>query len=236
MRSRIDWIAFIILLALPVSAELHGDKPHGSADQKDQSALTQQIRAQVPDNDSPAADPALSSAPSAFAAKPSEGAKTAPLSLRDVVADLTLSDFPTLHPMVVHVPVTFIPAALLFSLFSLFSVRRQFIWLTLGFAGAGLLGGLVAAFPLHPHAVGLSETAKLTLQKHDLFAYSTLWLVLTSVALASVSVFRPITLVRISLSAMLLLSTIAVVITAHYGGTLAYVHGVGVQGQFLSNP
>ena len=233
MPFRFDSIVLIILLALPVSAVPHGEKPHGNADSKDQVPSTQQAPATGSDSTSTvSAGSATSSAP---AAEPGEPADAAPLSFGDVVADLTLSDFPTLHPMAVHLPVTFIPVAFLFSVISLFSVRRQFIWLTLGFASVGLLGGLVAAFPLHPHTAGLSEAAQLTLQKHDFFAYTTIWLGLVSVALAVFNVWKPTTAARICLSATLLFSTIAVAITGHYGGTLAYVHGVGVQGQFLSD-
>ena len=235
MPLRIEWFLFLFLLALPGSALPHGDKLHGGLNAKQQAASPQQPSAPASGNDSSSTDPVGSPDVSQSAARAGDDAEVAPLSLRDVVADLTLKDFPTLHPMVVHVPVTFIPLALLFSIISLFSARRQFIWLTLGFASAGLLGGLVAAFPLHPHATGLSAAARLTLHKHDLFAYATLWLALVSVMLAFISIWKPNAVVRVGLSAMLLLSATSVAITGHYGGTLAYVHGIGVQGQFLSN-
>ena len=182
---RFDWIVLIILLALPVSAVPHGDKPHGSAAPENQPASAQQAPAPAIETDSASTGSADSPAPPASAANPGETAEVISMSIGTVLADLTLSDFPTLHPMVVHIPVTFIPVALLFSVFSLFYRRRELIWLTLGFASAGLLGGLVAAFPLHPHTAGLSAAAQLTLQKHDFFAYTTIWLALASVALAA---------------------------------------------------
>jgi uncharacterized membrane protein len=147
---------------------------------------------------------------------------------------LPLSDFPTLHPVIVHIPVTLIPIAFLFSLLNLLSIHRLFVWLTLGFAAAGLLGGVVAAFPLHPHTTGLSDAAKVTLQKHDFFAYGTLWLASAAVLVSLLCVWKPSRIVKAGLGALLLFSTLAVAITGHYGGTLAYVHGIGVEGQFLS--
>ncbi len=232
---RIEWYFLVLLLALPVSSLSHGDNPHDGTDVKPQATSQQQTPASASANDASSTEPAGSPGSSHPAVRPGTDLEARPLSVRNVVADLTLSDFPTLHPMVVHVPVTFIPLAFLFSIIGLLSARRRFFWLTLGFASAGLLGGLVAAFPLHPHTTGLSAAARLTLHKHDLFAYATLWLALASVVLASISIWKPITVARIGVSALLLLSTVSVAITGHYGGTLAYVHGIGVQGQFLSN-
>ncbi|UCH49786.1 MAG: hypothetical protein JSU95_08520 [Betaproteobacteria bacterium] len=113
-------------------------------------------------------------------------------------------------------------------------MHRMFIWLTLAFAGVGLLSGIVAAFPLHPHTAGLSEAARVTLQKHDFFAYGTLWLTFAGALAALICIWKPVRIVRAGLCSLLLFSTLAVAITGHYGGTLAYVHGIGVQGQFLS--
>ena len=162
------------------------------------------------------------------------GASTNVLSISSIANDLSLSGFPTLHPMIVHVPVMLIPVALLFSVLSLFVVHRALTWLTLGFAVSGLTGGLVAAFPAHPHTTGLSDAATVTLQKHDFFAYGTLWLTSLALLVALICLWKPSKLVKICLVAALLFSTLSVAITGHYGGTLAYIHGIGVQGHFLS--
>lgn len=156
------------------------------------------------------------------------------ITVGGTIKDLTWSGFPTLHPMIVHIPVTFIPLAFLFAVVSLFVPQRIFIWLALGFAAGGLAGGFLAAFPMHPHTTGLSEAAKFTLEKHDFFAYATLWLTLVAVLVGLFCVWKPNRLDKAGLSLILLLSSVSVSITGHYGGTLAYVHGVGAQGQFLS--
>lgn len=160
--------------------------------------------------------------------------KTGPVSrLGEAIEDFTLDDFPTLHPMVVHVPVIMIPLAFLFGLISIFFTNRYIVALALAFASAGVLGGFVAAFPMHPHTRGLSEAAAMTLQQHDFFAYSTLAITAFSVMVGVIALLRPNFLTKGLLALTLLLATLCVSVTAHYGGTLTYVHGVGVNGNYL---
>lgn len=180
----------------------------------------------------PPASPVQAPAPVApkVAAPPPVEAR---LSIDTVMRDLNFADFPTLHPVAVHVPVSFIPLAFLFALIAMFSARRVFTGLAFGFALGGLAGGLIAAFPLHPHTTGLSAAARATLHKHDLFAYGTLSLALLAALVGLACLWKPGGIRRLLLCLVLLLASLSVSITAHYGGTLAYVHGVGVQGHHL---
>jgi len=157
------------------------------------------------------------------------------LSISTIVGDLTLADFPTLHPLVVHVPVTFIPAALVFAMLGLFFPQRALTGLALAFALGGLGGAFLAAFPLHPHTMGLPVPVEAVLQKHEFFAFATLALGVVAVLSALVAFWRPGRLPKIVLSLLLLVAATCVAIAGHYGGTLAYVHGVGVKGNFLSS-
>ena len=161
-------------------------------------------------------------------------AKPGPASrLGKAIEDFKLDDFPTLHPMVVHVPVIMIPLAFLFGLTSIFFANRYFVVLATAFAAAGVLGGYVAAFPMHPHTRGLSEEAARTLQQHDFFAYSTLGITAFSVVVGVIALLKSNFLNRGLLAVALLLASLSVSVTAHYGGTLTYVHGVGVNGNYL---
>ena len=153
--------------------------------------------------------------------------------LGKAIDDFSLHDFPTLHPMVVHVPVIMIPVAFLFGLIGFFSKTRYFVALSTAFAAAGVLGGYVAAFPMHPHTQGLSEAAVRTLQQHDFFAYSTLGITAFAVFVGASALLKPNIWTRGILALTLLLASLCVSVTAHYGGTLTYVHGVGVNGNFL---
>jgi len=166
--------------------------------------------------------------------KPSAPPKPDPRSkFGKAIEDFTLDGFPTLHPMVVHVPVIMIPVAFLFGIISLFFTNRYFVGLAVAFASAGVLGGYIAAFPMHPHTRGLSETASKVLQQHDFFAYSTLSITAISVVIGAFVLLKPGFLSKGLLAVVLLLASLCVSVTAHYGGTLTYIHGVGVNGNYL---
>ncbi len=234
MRLSGDRVLLLLFLSLPLIGYSHGDEAHDEKPGTNQPASVPQGNA-VSGKQTPLADTSGAEATSTTTVSASGSNEEGALRpFGDLANDLSFSDFPTLHPVVVHIPVTLIPIAFLFSLLALLSIHRMFIWLTLGFAVAGLLGGIVAAFPLHPHTTGLSEAAKVTLQKHDFFAYGTLWLTSAAALIALLCVWKPSRVANVVLCAVLLLSALAVMITGHYGGTLAYVHGIGIQGEFLS--
>ena len=153
--------------------------------------------------------------------------------LSQAARDFTFEDFPTLHPVVVHVPVIMIPVASLFGLMSIFFASRSFVMLATAFALAGLAGGYIAAYPMHPHTHGLPEAAAATLQQHDFFAYSTLVVTAIAVVIGVAAMLMSNLFTRVLLAVTLLIASLCVSVTAHYGGTLTYVHGVGVQGKFL---
>lgn len=156
------------------------------------------------------------------------------ITFGEVIDDLTWTEFPTLHPMIVHFPVTLIPLAFVFAIVGVFAMGRTYIWLAFAFSLLGLASGWAAAFPAHPHTTGLSAAASLTLEKHDFFAYTSLWITTLAVLMAAICLWKPGRLVRVSLALVLLLSSLSIAITGHYGGALAYVHGIGAQGRFLS--
>ncbi len=243
--SRHAALVLCCAFALPSIALAHGTESHGdepaevSKPAPTQEAPPGEEPAHAAEsgetNVGPAAESDVSRQHGEAHGAPDEEATTGSrLSVDAVLRDLNFADFPTLHPMAVHVPVTFIPLALLFALLSLFTSRRTMVGLAFGFTLGGLAGGWVAAFPLHPHATGLSPLALETLRKHDFFAYGTLWLVVLAAVVGLICLWKPGTLRKLGFSVVLLLATLSVSVTAHYGGTLAYVHGIGVQGHFLS--
>jgi len=219
-------------LALPTMVWAHGGEKH-----EEKPGQTPPVAVEAPPSDRGAQmesqAPVPAGPPAARPVTEQPQAPKARLSAETLMRDLNFADFPTLHPLAVHVPVTFLPLALLFALSGLFSLRRIYTGLAFGFTLGGLAGGFVAAFPLHPHTTGLAPAARETLEKHDLFAYGTLWLALFAALLGLVCLWKPGRLRKLLFCGLLLLATLSVSITAHYGGTLAYVHGVGVQGRYL---
>ena len=158
-----------------------------------------------------------------------------PLDPAGLIQDMGYAGFPTLHPLAVHVPVILIPLAALFILIHPISPNVTYYRLSVVFLAAGVAGGFIAAFPLHPHTSGLSYEALDTLRKHDYFAYSTLIKGSLALLFALLYVVIRKRFIKIVFGSLVVLSALAVVITGHYGGKLAYVHGIGVQGNFLDN-
>jgi len=219
-------LVFLCLLATSSTVFAHGTESH--EDEKEPSAQG------LSSEGGESADPAGESVPAQRVSSEHDHGTHAAIDFGGIIDDLTWSEFPTLHPMIVHVPVTLIPLAFVLALVGLFAGQRTFLWLALAFAAVGLAGGFVAAFPTHPHTHGLSQAAESTLAKHDFFAYSTLWLTSLAVLVAAICIWKPLRLSRIGLTLVLLLASLSVALTGHYGGTLAYVHGIGSQGRFLS--
>lgn len=253
------FLKLFLIAGLLVFSELslgHGSEKHGEENQAEESQTVEQspstspaatISADIHSDGSPpsqaveqSSEPQQSAEVTAstnpLAETAAMPAKSNPLSrLGKAIEDFSLHDFPTLHPMVVHVPVIMIPVAFLFGLISLFLSNRYLVTLTTAFAAAGMLGGYVAAFPMHPHTRGLSEAAARTLQQHDFFAYSTLGITAFAMFVGVTAMLRPNFWIRGLLALTLLLASLCVSVTAHYGGTLTYVHGVGVNGNYLDS-
>lgn len=206
-----------LLVFIPVMGYSHGDISHNKEKPASSAVVDSNTKAETKKETTEA----LTSNP----------VVDSPISL----SDFSFADFPTLHPLIVHIPVTLIPMALLILGISFFTRGSQLIYISAGLTFTGLIGGLVAAFPLHPHTTSLPEAAYHTLKKHDLFAYSTLGLTalaLILLLLLCVPRFQN-QLIKALGIVFLLLATTTVAITGHYGGTLVYVHGVGAQGKYL---
>ncbi|MGD8478304.1 MAG: hypothetical protein PVH05_10465 [Burkholderiales bacterium] len=226
MTRSIRVLLVLCLLAIASTVLAHGTESHEDEGEKSAQGVSSGEAAD-------AGHPDEVASPQSDSSEHEHGTESA-IDFGEIIDDLTWSDFPTLHPMIVHVPVTLIPMAFVLAFVGLFVAQRIFLWLALAFAAIGLAGGFIAAFPTHPHTHGLSQAAELTLEKHDFFAYTTLWLTSLAVLVAAICIWRPARLSRIGLSLVLLLASLSVALTGHYGGTLAYVHGIGSQGRFLS--
>ena len=144
---------------------------------------------------------------------------------------LGLDEFPTLHPMVVHLPVVLHP--LRFStcnrnLQQAKSPQLPSIIATFG----GTAGALMASYWLHPHVESISRDALEVLEAHDLFAYITTGLASGASMCLLLRYFRWNSPDRRwwSGSALILLffSSLSVTATGHLGATLSHVHQVEI--------
>ena len=82
--------------------------------------------------------------------------------------------FTTLHPLIVHIPVTLIPFSLFLFIFSIVLKKHDFKIITNITLVLGLFGAILATFLIHPHDLVLSDKTEEILDMHDYFAYLTL--------------------------------------------------------------
>ena len=140
--------------------------------------------------------------------------------------------FPTLHPMVVHLPVVLLPFALLLFVIEWRSRPEKASLSVIISAIGGALGAITASFGLHPHVESLSREALTVLEAHDFFAYTTTGLASSAAVCLGIRYFRWnhydrkwwTLIVFILLSA----SSITVAATGHLGATLSHVHEVKI--------
>ena len=143
-----------------------------------------------------------------------------------------LDAFPTLHPMVVHLPVVLLPFALLLLILEFLSrPKKQQLPVIISTIG-GTLGALIASYWLHPHVESMSREVLEVLEAHDLFAN------ITTVFASSASIFLLVRYFRwnnedrkwwTTISFILLASSsLSVAATGHLGATLSHVHQIEI--------
>ena len=145
---------------------------------------------------------------------------------------LGLDEFPTLHPMVVHLPVVLLPFAFLLLVIEFFSRSKSPQLPSIIATFAGTAGALMASYWLHPHVESISRDALEVLEAHDLFAYITTGLASGASMCLLIRYFRWKSPYRRwwSGSALILLffSSLSVAATGHLGATLSHIHQVEI--------
>ena len=143
-----------------------------------------------------------------------------------------LNAFPSLHPMVVHLPVVLLPFALLLFVIEWRSRPEKASLAVIISAMGGATGAIVASFWLHPHVASLNREALALLVSHEFFAYTTTGLVSSATICLGVRYFRWnhhdrkwYTLIAFIL---LVASSFTVSATGHLGATLSHVHEVNI--------
>ena len=145
---------------------------------------------------------------------------------------LGLDEFPTLHPMVVHLPVVLLPFAFLLLVIEFFSRSKSPQLPSIIATFGGTAGALMASYWLHPHVESISKDALEVLEAHDLFAYITTGFASGASMCLLLRYFRwnsPDRRWRTG-SALILLffSSLSVAATGHLGATLSHVHQVEI--------
>jgi uncharacterized membrane protein len=148
----------------------------------------------------------------------------------------SFSDFPSLHPLVVHFPIVLLLVAFILQAASLFVFREQLSWVVLITLAFGFVGAVVAGKYVHPHTSdAISEHAALVLSEHERFASLTIWLSGTSLLFKIISHFflKRKLWSEIFITLIMLGASACVSIAGHHGAQLVHIEGIGAQGNFL---
>jgi uncharacterized membrane protein len=146
------------------------------------------------------------------------------------------SDFPSLHPLVVHFPIVLLLMAFILQAASLFVFREPLSWVVLITLAFGFAGAIIAGKYVHPHTTDtISEHAALVLAEHERFASLTIWFSGAGLLLKIVSRFflKRKLWAEIIITIVLLGAAISVGIAGHHGAQLVHIEGIGAQGNFL---
>ncbi len=146
-----------------------------------------------------------------------------------------LTEFPTIHPMIVHFPIVLLIVGAFVQIASQFVFRRELSWMVLVFVLTGAVGAYLASYVFHPHTTGLSANAERLLLEHELYADYTVWLAIAALIAKGISI---IALKRVwwsetIVSLLLIGSAVAVALAGHHGAELVHKEGVGAKGAFL---
>lgn len=166
---------------------------------------------------------------------PGQAVPTPPPGIQTETSAQSMTEFPTLHPLIVHFPIMLIILAAVFQIVSMFVFRREMSWVVIFMTAFGALGAYLSSSVFHPHTAGLNENAQRLLTEHELYADWTLWMSLIGLVAKAISNF---VLSRRWWSesvatVSLILAAIAVGIAGHHGAELVHKEGVGPKGQFL---
>ena len=152
-----------------------------------------------------------------------------------IMGKANLSDFPTLHPLIVHFPIVLLLLAVLSQFTGLFVLKEQLSWATLVFVFLGFIGALVATRFVHPHTGELPQIPAWLLQQHEKYADLTLYTSLGGLGLKIFSHFflkrkiwaESLVFITLALSAWFITSA------SHFGAQLTHIEGIGPQGHYL---
>ena len=146
-----------------------------------------------------------------------------------------LNEFPTLHPLVVHIPIMLLMLAAVVQLVSLFLFKRELSWTAWAMLLIGFVGAYASSNWFHAHASNLPPATQALLEEHELYADYTIWLSGAALVVHSINLFflkRKLWLSIIA-AGLITASAVVVAIAGHHGAELVHKHGVGAKGIML---
>ncbi|TGE22671.1 DUF2231 domain-containing protein [Hymenobacter metallicola] len=145
------------------------------------------------------------------------------------------SDFPNLHPLVVHLPIVLIMLAAALQALLVFKDWPQVRWIALAVMAGGFAGAVAASTVFHALPLGLSPRAAAVFAAHEQFASYTTWLSGITLLLAGIGFYFKVQ--RRAYEVLVLVAAVAAAgalsVAGHRGAQLVYVEGVGPKGNLL---
>ncbi len=142
-------------------------------------------------------------------------------------------DFPTFHPLIVHLPVVLIPLSPLLLTLGILLRNQSLTWVGIACLGLGWLGGLLSGEVFHPHVDAMTLLAQETLEAHEYWAK---WTVGLSAAGALLGAFGALVSVqpwhRLLMGLALcfaLGAALSVILAGHQGAVLTHVHKIEIE-------
>lgn len=145
------------------------------------------------------------------------------------------SDFPNLHPLVVHFPIVLILLSAALQVILVFKDTPSLRWGTGILMGLAFASALVASKVFHAHPAALPAGANTIFLEHEKYAAYTLWISGLAFVLRGIGNYYQIhrrsyeTLVLVSA----LVSAVFLSLAGHRGAQLVYVEGVGPKGHLV---
>jgi hypothetical protein len=114
---------------------------------------------------------------------------TAHLLTATYIRHSMFSDFPNLHPLVVHLPIVLLLLSAGLQALNVYKDWPPVKWITMGVMAGGFLGALAASTIFHAMPMGLAPRAAAVFEAHEKFASYTLWLAGITLLLAGIGAF-----------------------------------------------
>lgn len=146
-----------------------------------------------------------------------------------------LKEFPTLHPLVVHIPIVFLLMAAVMQGVSLLFFKRELSWTAWVILLVGFAGAYASSTWFHAHTTGLSPEAQQILEEHEAYANYTIWLSGSALVLQSVNLFflRRKAWLNAAVAALTVAAAVVVALAGHHGAELVHKQGIGAKGYKL---
>ena len=145
------------------------------------------------------------------------------------------SDFPNLHPLVVHFPIVLILTSAALQALLVFKDWQPVRWITLGVMAGGFAGALAASTVFHAMPTGLTPKATAIFSAHEQYAGYALWLSGITLLLGGVGEYFQLR--RRAFEILVLVAALAaagsVSVAGHHGAQLVYIEGVGPKGNLV---